>query len=171
MENVQGFRDKSELPNQVRALRSNPRVQGSVYFSSKSLTNNLAGFQDSLRRDFYRYPALPPAMLWKDDVAPQAPLQLRAYLKLPSTIHLEWDEPLRARDGEAAYGYVIYRFKEGEKINVQDASKIIKIRFNNTTSYSDNTGVKGATYQYVVTAIDRLKNESIPSNTTLAHIL
>lgn len=172
MENVPGFRNRSELPNQVRALRSNPRVQGSVYFSSKSLTRNLAGFQDSLRRDFYKYPSLPPQMLWKDDVSPQAPLQLRAYLKLPNTIQLDWDEPLKARDGESAYGYVIYRFKAGEQVNLQDASSIIKISFDNTlTSYSDDTGQKGVTYQYVVTAIDRLKNESEPSNLVIAHTL
>ena len=90
---------------------------------------------------------------------------------MPHTVHLEWDAPLRARDGEPTYGYVVYRFMEGEKINLDDPSKIIKISFNNATSYSDNSGVKGATYQYVVTAIDRLKNESLPSNVTTAYIL
>ncbi|MFD2161476.1 glycoside hydrolase family 10 protein [Paradesertivirga mongoliensis] len=165
MENVQGFRNKRELPSQVRAIRNNPRAQGSVYFSSKSLTNNLAGFQDSLRNDLYRYPALPPQMLWKDDIAPQSPTQLKAYLASPNTAQLTWEEPLKARDGETAYGYVIYRFDQGEEVNLGDASKILKISFDNTIrSYRDNTLKKGVGYQYIVTAIDRLKNESLPSN-------
>ncbi|MGV3508849.1 MAG: glycoside hydrolase family 10 protein [Sphingobacteriaceae bacterium] len=170
-ENVQGFRNRSELPNQVRSLRNNPRVQGSVYFSSKSLTNNLAGFRDSLRNDLYTYPALHPAMLWIDNIGPQAPLQLTAYLRQPNTIQLNWQEPLKARDGETAYGYVIYRFRANEAVNLEDASKIIKISFNNKVrSYSDQTGQKGVQYNYVVTAIDRMKNESLPSNSVVAYI-
>jgi len=163
-ENVQGFRNRSELPNQVRALRNNLRVQGSVFFSSKSLTNNLAGFQDSLRNDLYRYPALPPVMLWLDNIAPQSPLQLTAYLKSENTIQLNWNPPLMARDGETAYGYVVYRFKTNEEVNLNDASKILNISFDHTlTMYSDTTAKSGS-YKYVVTAIDRLKNESMPSN-------
>ncbi|MBC8051467.1 MAG: family 10 glycosylhydrolase [Sphingobacteriaceae bacterium] len=169
MENVQGFRNRSELPNQVRALRSNPRVQGSVYFSSKSLTKNLAGFQDSLRNNFYRYPALPPQMLWKDDIPPHSPLDLSVFIKPFNNIQLNWKEPMKARDGETAYGYVIYRFNADEQINLSDASKILKISYDKTLrSYNDTHTQKGSSYQYVVTAIDRLKNESLPSNIVTA---
>ncbi|WP_439882074.1 glycoside hydrolase family 10 protein [Pontibacter sp. MBLB2868] len=76
MEDREGWRDKQQLPNQVRYLRQNPKVQGSVYFSSKSLTNNLAGFRDSLQYEFYRYHALQPQMQWLDDEAPAAPSEL-----------------------------------------------------------------------------------------------
>ena len=170
-ENVQGFRNRAELPNQVRALRNNNRVQGSVYFSSKSLTNNLAGFRDSLRNDLYKYPALQPVMLWRDSIAPQAPLQLTAYVRQPNSVQLNWVAPPKSRDSESAYGYVIYRFKAGEEINTEDASKIIKISFDGrTTSFIDHTGLKGNTYNYIVTAIDRLKNESRPSNAALSNI-
>ena len=168
---MQGFNNRGELPNQVRALRNNSRVQGSVYFSSKSLTSNLAGFRDSLRTDLYKYPALQPAMLWIDDIAPQSPLLLTAFVLYPNTVQLKWDEPLTARDGDTAYGYVVYRFKAGEDLNFQDASKIIKISFDNTTRiYIDKTAQKGVQYNYFVTAIDRLKNESLPSNTAHAYI-
>ena len=77
MEDREGWRDKQQLPNQVRYLRDNPLVQGSVYFSSRSLTNNLAGFRDSLKYDFYRYPALQPQMDWLDSDAPAAPSELK----------------------------------------------------------------------------------------------
>jgi hypothetical protein len=155
----------------VRALRNNTRVQGSVYFSSKSLTNNLAGFQDSLRRDLYRYPALQPAMIWIDNIVPQAPMQLTAFLKQPNGVQLSWMEPFKARDGETAYGYVIYRFKAGEELNTEDPSKIIKISFDRlATSFVDNSVQRGITYNYVVTTIDRLKNESLPSNIMQCHV-
>jgi len=171
MENVQGFRNKSELPNQVRYLRQNLRVQGSVYFSSKSLTSNMAGFQDSLRSSLYCYPALQPAMIWLDNISPQSPLELSCSIPSGNSVQLNWKEPLKARDGETAYGYVIYRFIAGEDIDCQDASKIIKITFDRTsTSYTDTSVLRGANYVYVVTAIDRVKNESLPSNSSIAFI-
>ena len=165
MEKREGWKDKSQLPNQVRYLRENPRVQGSVFFSSKSLTDNLAGFQDSLRSNLYCFPALQPPMLWLDNVAPQAPLELKGFLTAPTSVQLSWKEPFKSRDGETAYGYVIYRFIAGEELNIEDPAHILKISFDNqSTSFVDNTVQKSSRYVYLVTAIDRLKNESMPSN-------
>ena len=163
-ERREGWLDWQQLPNQVRYLRKNPRVQGSVFFSSKSLTNNLAGFQDSLRTDLYRYPAILPQMLWLDDIPPFSPLNLEVVVANQLVV-LSWQEPLKARDGETAYGYVVYRFNASEPVNVQDPSKILKISFDGkTTSFTDFTAKRGVQYNYVVTALDRLKNESTESN-------
>ncbi|MBC7915045.1 MAG: family 10 glycosylhydrolase [Pyrinomonadaceae bacterium] len=165
MENVQGFKNRGELPNQVRKLRQNARVQGSVYFSSRSLTKNLAGFQDSLRNTFYCYPALQPAMIWLDNIAPQSPLSLTAYIPTTTGVQLNWKTPLPSRDGETAYGYIVYRFNQGEQIDLQDGSKILKITFDKSqTNYIDASAQRSKSYTYIVTAIDRLKNESNPSN-------
>ncbi|HEY1025345.1 MAG TPA: family 10 glycosylhydrolase [Sphingobacteriaceae bacterium] len=163
MENREGWRDKSQLPEQVRHLRQNNRVQGSVYFSSKSLTNNLAGFTDSLRNDLYHYPALPPAMLWLDDIGPNAPAELTATAG-GNGIQLNWRAPERAEDGEVPYGYVVYRFTEVEDTRIDRPQNILKISFDQATSFLDTTAVRGIGYRYLVTAIDRTKNESQPSN-------
>ncbi|HEY0898635.1 MAG TPA: family 10 glycosylhydrolase [Sphingobacteriaceae bacterium] len=162
-ENKPDWRNKSQLPDQVRYLRKNPRVQGSVYFSSKSLTNNLAGFNDSLRNSFYTYPALQPPMLWLDDVAPKAPTELTAVVQNKCVL-LNWKAPEKAADGDAAYGYVIYRFTEVEDTRVERPANILKISFNDANSFLDETAVPGINYRYLVTAIDRTKNESEPSN-------
>jgi hypothetical protein len=45
-------------------LRKYPNVQGSIYFSSKSFNNNPNGWCDSLRNNYYKEPALLPAMNW-----------------------------------------------------------------------------------------------------------
>ncbi|RVU02114.1 glycoside hydrolase [Mucilaginibacter limnophilus] len=153
------FRNPAELPNQVKYLRNNARVQGSVYFSSNSLLANPLGFTDSLRANYYKYPALPPPMLWRDSVPPNVPRNLTIKPSV-NGITLHWLEPLQARDHEPVYGYVIYRFEEGEKTDINDPKHILHIQYNNSTFYQDDTAEKGKTYLYVITAIDRLKNES-----------
>lgn len=153
------YRQPSELPNEIRYLRKNMRVQGSVYFSSRSLMINPLGFTDSLRNNFYHYPALPPVMLWLDSVAPHPPLQLVGTVTA-NTVNLQWQMPLTAKDNELVYGYVLYRFREQEKVDITDPKHIISIRYSTETSYRDTTAENGKSYIYVVTALDRMKNES-----------
>ncbi|WP_026897177.1 glycoside hydrolase family 10 protein [Daejeonella oryzae] len=159
-ENREGWRNRQQIPDQIRYLRNNARVQGSVFFSSKSLTDNLAGVNDSLRTEFYRYPALQPAMLWLDPIAPNVPreVQVKAF---DNCVDLNWQAPLKASDGETAYGYVVYRFNEGDDINTSDPKNILQLSFDSKqTSFKDNSVLPNKRYTYIVTAIDRLKNES-----------
>ncbi len=160
---TEGWKDKSQLPNQVRYQRKNPRVQGSIYFSSRSVTDNLGGFRDSLRKDFYVNPALVPSMNWLDSVPPNPPSDLRSVREHGRNV-LNWNAPAIAADGDTAYGYIIYRFNKGSKINLDDPGNMLEILFDKNTSYSDKTAEPGKRYTYVITAIDRLKNESSASN-------
>ena len=57
--------------------------------------------------------------------------------------------------------YVVYRFIKGEKIDLEDATKILGFT---TQTFLPLTYQGGETkYTYVVTALDRLHNESRPS--------
>jgi hypothetical protein len=153
------FKNPSEIPNQLRLIRANPRAQGSVYFRSQSLVANANHLADTLKEDFYRYPALPPPMLWLDSVPPNAPQTFTARAEKKSVI-LKWGQPLPAADNEAVYGYVIYRFQVNEKFDLGDPRNILHIQYNTETAYQDTNVLPGKTYFYVVTALDRLKNES-----------
>src|SRR6202012_146112 len=101
----------TEAPNQMKYLRKNDRVQGSVFFSSSSLTDNPLGFTDSLRETYYKSPALPPPMIWLDSIAPNAPQRLDVNIKKRSLV-LTWQTPELAKDKEPVYGYVVYRFED-----------------------------------------------------------
>ncbi|MGF7037949.1 glycoside hydrolase family 10 protein [Mucilaginibacter lappiensis] len=154
-----GFKIPSELPKQINYLRKNKRVQGSVYFSSRSLINNPLGFTDSLKNNYYHSPALPPLMLWRDSIAPNPPRELTAKNN-NGVISLTWEAPLSAQDNEAVYGYVIYRFDKKETINIDDPKYILHKQYDSSCSYEDRNVINGQTYLYVITSIDRLKNES-----------
>jgi len=153
------YQDPNEMPNEIKLLRKNPRAQGSVYFSSKSLTDNRLGFTDSLKNNYYRHPALPPVMLWLDSVPPNVPRNL-SVKKEVNNVRLTWETPLPATDKEPVYGYVIYRFEGTEKVDLIDPKNILHIQYSTDPFYVDTTAERGKTYSYIVTAIDRLKNES-----------
>ena len=161
---TRAFQNPAEIPNQIKYLRNNPRTEGSVFFSNNTLMKNPLGLTDSLRTNYYKYPALPPAMLWRDSIAPNAPknLTLRA---TGSGVKLKWLTPDTAKDEEPVYGYVIYRFLGTEKVNLADPKYIIHIQYTDDTEYDDRTAQRGKTYLYVVTALDRMKNESDPTPT------
>lgn len=155
------WRIPSQIPDQIRYIRENNRVQGSVFFSSKSFSTVARATADSLRNDLYKYPALPPQMPWLDEVVPNEPRNLTAESAVTG-VQLKWEAPMIAADGETASGYVIYRFEEGEKISVVNPKNILRISFENFTAFLDTTVEKGKRYNYLVTSLDRLKNESEP---------
>jgi uncharacterized lipoprotein YddW (UPF0748 family) len=153
------WRNPKQMPKQIEYSRANNRVQGNVFFSSKSLNNNLLGIADTLSKNYYHHKSLPPVMLWLDDVVPNPPQNLLG-VKTDNGILLSWKLPQTAKDGDKAYGFVVYRFSNQDKLDVNDASKIKAIYYGDITSWEDIKTEKGKTYVYVVTSLDRLKNES-----------
>ncbi len=67
------WRNRNELPNEIKLLRNDANVQGSIFYSSTSLMYNPNGWADSLRFNYYRTPALIPPMDWIDTLAPKQP--------------------------------------------------------------------------------------------------
>ena len=165
-EKATGWQSRSQIPDQVRYIRKNTAIQGSVYYSSKHLSSNLIGLRDTLQYNLYRYKSLPPRMPWLDDVAPEPPKNLEARAMAGNAaVILHWEAAATAPDGDQAYGYVIYRFNQGESIDLDNPQNILYIGYDSEQlSYADNQLRSGAKYTYVVTALDRLKNESLPSN-------
>ncbi len=68
------WKSADELPKQIQELREYNTTQGSVFFSSSSFFKNPNGWNDSLQNNYYRYPALVPAMPWIDNSIPIQPL-------------------------------------------------------------------------------------------------
>lgn len=87
------WRDKTQLPRQVAAIRETPNVQGAVYFSSKSFVSNPNGWSDSLKNNYYKEPALIPEMPWLEGFLPKPPVVHEA-LVMNDTFKIIFNHPL-----------------------------------------------------------------------------
>lgn len=58
------WKDKTQLPRQLKAVRQTPNMHGVIFYSSKSFANNPNGWNDWLREDFYREKVGAPSMPW-----------------------------------------------------------------------------------------------------------
>lgn len=151
---------KGELGNQLQLNRRTDNVQGEVFFSSKSITGNWSGFADTLKTNYYKYPALPPLMPWKDNTAPNAPEGLTVKGDSAGAL-LEWQTPLTAKDNEKVNYFIIYRFSPGQSVDINDPRNIIAMIPGGRRKYRDSFKPgKESTYTYVITSADRLHNES-----------
>jgi uncharacterized lipoprotein YddW (UPF0748 family) len=54
------WKEASQLPRQIEALRKMPNIQGMIFFSSKNLESNPNGWSDSLRLNYFKEPAQIP---------------------------------------------------------------------------------------------------------------
>lgn len=137
--------------------RQLPNVQGTVLWYAKAAVDNVGNYGTNLRHVYWKYPALQPAMPFIDGKAPQKVKKLKP-MWMGEDYVLFWTAPKPKGWDDEAVKYVVYRFAKGESIDTEDPSKIFAI--------TDQTFIK-LPYQngkekwvYVVTALDRLQNES-----------
>lgn len=76
----------------------------------------------------------------------------------PHEVELTWNAPSSSSDPIS--GYRVYRAATGSS-----SYQLLNGALNAQTSYMDNTGQSGASYQYYVTSVDGSGRESVPSNT------
>lgn len=158
------FGQATEIARQIRFNRTTGNTQGAIQFTANSITGNRGGITDSLQQDLFRFPALVPAMNWKDSIIPNPVRNIRyARLANGGAAAIQWDLPLTASDGDSAYRYTVYRFdtplvSPGDL----DSAKYILVLEGQRYSRAKKPPTQGPWY-YVVTALDRIYNESVMS--------
>lgn len=138
-------------------LRSQMRnVQGAVLWYAKAAVDNIGNYGTSLRSTYWRYPALQPQMPFIDGKAPKKVRKPKIINTQEDGNVLFWREPKGKGWKNQAVRYVVYRFNNGEPINIDDPSHIVAITPN--TFYRLPARSQHSTY--VITALDQLSNES-----------
>lgn len=137
--------------------RSLPGISGSCQWYAAAVANNVGNYANVLQQTYHRYPALQPLMHFIDDKAPRKVKKLKAVWTEDGYM-LVWFPPTAKKEMDKARQYVVYRFAKGEKVRLEDPSHIVAI--TGSTYYKLPYERGSEKYTYVVTALDRLQNES-----------
>lgn len=150
------WRDANQIGRQVDYNRMTQNVNGSIFFSANGFLKNKLGVADSLKARF-SIPALPPVKGGHGTQSDCSVSDLSLRLS-EGTNTLIWKK-------ENAGFSVVYRFEKGEKLNIEDPSKIIGLGVFDR--FTDQTAEPNKTYIYAVTGLDRYKRECRPAFTEL----
>ena len=134
-------------------------VQGTVLWYAKAAVDNTGNYGTVLRQKHWRYPALQPEMPFIDKTKPGKPRKVKPVWTRDGYI-LFWTAPKSKKWNDEATKYAVYRFAKGEKVNTNDPAKLIAVT---SDAYLKLPYQNGRTkYYYVITALNRLQNESKP---------
>ncbi len=155
------WKTPNEITRQMRMNKMYPQVEGSVFYSAKPFLKNLQGLNDSLKKVFYAYPAIcPPSSLTPGESSAQ-PQNIRV-IKDHNDVFLLWDEVTEDGGCSVMY-YMVYAFK-GKKVgDLNDPTAIIYRTTGDSLDLKDTDKKLKGYYTFVVTAINRYRQESIPS--------
>ena len=146
-----------QLPAKMRLHRQLPAVKGTVLWYAKAAVDNVGNYGTALRNNYWRYPALQPSMPFISDKAPKKVSKVKPIWTSDGYV-LFWTAPKGKNWQDEAVKYVVYRFAAGEKVDINDPSKIVAITATTYYKLPYNDGKQK--YTYVVSALNRLQNES-----------
>ncbi len=130
-------------------------VDGSCQWYAKAVVDNVGNYGTMLKENYHKHPALAPLMPWIDRKAPKK-IRRPAIIATGDGPTLMWTAPKAKKPLDEAVQYAVYRFRKGEKIDLDDVTRLVAITRN--TFYNLPGDAPG--HVYVVTALDRMQNES-----------
>ena len=134
-----------------------PNVKGTVLWYAKAVVDNIGNYGTMLRDYYWKNPTLQPDMSFISKKTPGKVRKLKPVWTSDGYV-LFWTAPKGKNWQNTAVIYVVYRFAKGEKVDLDDASRIVAITHD--TFYKLPYANGKTKYTYVVTALNRLHNES-----------
>lgn len=148
---------QNQQPAKFALRKQMGNVGGTVLWYAKTVVDDTGNYGTALRNVYWKYPALQPLMPFIDKTAPKKPRKVRDVWTADGYM-LFWTAPKSKAWNDEATRYVVYRFGKGDRIDIDDASKIVCITADTYCKLPYGDGK--TKWTYVVTALDRLQNES-----------
>ena len=155
---------QNQMPAKFALHQQMPKVRGTVLWYAKAAVDDVGQYGTVLRNFYWKYPALQPSMPFLDNKAPGKPRKVKP-LWTPDGYVLFWTAPKGNGWKNEAVKYVVYRFAEGEPVNTANPTKILAITDRTFLQLPYEDGSRH--YTYVITALDRMQNESKPAKKTV----
>lgn len=138
--------EKSQLRHKIDLSRIEG-IHGNCWWPGYSITRNYKGVADSLAAYHQSTIAIVPSYPWISTAVPAA-----VDVKVKDG-KLSWNTSAIENKATDVVRYVVYRFDDKKSVNIDDASAIVVVTPGNTFEAKE----KGV---YIVTALDRVNNES-----------
>lgn len=147
----------NQLPRKMALQRAYQTIGGSCQWPASAVVENVGKYRDALIAEYHKYPALPPVFDFMDDKAPNKVRKVKT-VRTEEGYILFWTAPKYRDEMNRAVQYAVYRFDLKEKVDIDDPSHMVAITRDNFYKLPYENGK--TKYYYVVTALDRLHNES-----------
>ena len=152
------LRDKNrhQLSAKMTLHRQLPRVKGTVLWYAKAAVDNVGNYGMSLRNTYWRTPAFQPTMSQIDSKSPKKPRKVKSF-RVDDQRVIFWTPPKGSGWKDEALQYAIYRFEKGESVDLDDTRHLVTLTRD---MFYELPVSKPVPCVYVVTALDRMQNES-----------
>lgn len=148
---------RHQQARKMQLQRSYESIGGSCQWPASAVAENAGGYATALSKDYHQWLALQPEFSFIDNKAPKRVRRLDIIWTDEGPV-LCWTAPQYKEEMDRPIKYVVYRFIKGEKIDLEDATKIAG--FTQSTFFPLIYQGGEVEYTYVVTTLDRLHNES-----------
>lgn len=158
------FTNSNGVPEFTRQLKFNtvkPEIMGDIMFRVQNLKDaKKQPVVNTMKNSLRSAKALIPIMDWKGGKAPENPINGKIEV-VSNALKLTWND----NDSSTAY-YAVYRFNIGQNADIasdMSAKKLvgtIRKTENGVQEFIDTSSFDSEKVFYVVTALDRLHNES-----------
>ena len=131
----------NQLPRKMALQRAYQTIGGSCQWPASAVVENAGKYRDALIAEYHKYPALPPVFDFMDNEAPAKVRRMKSVWTEDGYI-LFWTAPKYKEEMNRAVQYVVYRFNDKEKVNIDDPSHIVAITRDNfyKLPYEDGCG-------------------------------
>lgn len=143
---------QNQMPAKMRLHKQAKNVSGTVLWYAKAAVDNTGNYGMMLRNVYWKYPALQPRMPFIESKAPKKVRKVKV-MDINGDQVLCWTKPRGKGWKKEAVKYLVYRFNRNETVDLEQEKNIVGIT-SNCFMRITTPGV------YVVTALDRMSNES-----------
>ncbi|MCR5181104.1 MAG: family 10 glycosylhydrolase [Bacteroidaceae bacterium] len=133
-------------------------ISGSCQWYARAVADDKGQYATLLRSYYHSRPALQPLMPWIDKKAPRKVRKLKAVQMNDGSMHLCWTAPRAKKEMDKAQLYAVYVFPKGMPVDLNNMNQIVCVTPDTHILLPYTLGT--TKWTYVVTALDRLHNES-----------
>lgn len=152
---VPEWKDPDQLVKQIQLIRQIPKIDGSAFYSSIHFKRDLFGFDKELREKLYKYSALVPQMPWIDKTPPSVPYHIKK-----KGHKLKWKTSKTENEMDKATRFIVYLNQIGGQFDAKNPENIFTITNHKSIIIKPNSRKLQRKYEFRVSAVDRLQNES-----------